>query len=664
MSIVYSRLRDFLDSRGCNLQQHSSRRIMMTLATNLYDEGEDREAATSIVNDVIALGRRNNRSATRREGNVTLSNLTSSAHEASSSSSSDRIAHNVAMRLKENDKKFSGELGQSWMEFVDEYLQMCRDYSLSPTQRLQYLHNLLRGDAKRFYLDKVDGYASSFQQAVQMIHDEYNSHVRQTRIKDYLNTIRVSNFMEKGISATDALSKVYQLIVKLARQAPQSFRGDVNKVEYLRNAVVGHGWAKEPLSRVGTMSLTFQQLHAELAASLQLENDTQRAIQRDKGNHMKDNQPYQVNFFGQGRYKRRTSAPRFRTPQNKFNPLNIQGCFNCGGQHLMKDCTRPIDSAKAATRGIEYYAKRKNKQYAVHSVQADLCAQLDENSLNDYANTSDKEDHEIFQALVADHHSNEVELNNSTSDSSDDEVHNLVLKEGDDHGINEVHAVNTSYIIHSASKEQNFRGACVDSAAQKTVIGKPQATAYIKEYGDGTTIVQYGEQSPVFSFGTHKHKADGYIDIRIPVDDNAFLTVRAAVVKINIPFLLGLETMMIYKMVIDVDDKKIYSKRDGWTMGLCLKGGHLYHEWKIGILFTQQELRKVHNHFYHPEPDRLYSLFKRADPSSTSQQLLQDLDRINSTCDTCHVKALPHIALRSRWATAKLFLIVKIVSIL
>lgn len=53
------------------------------------------------------------------------------------------------MRLKQRENKFSGDLGEAWMEFVDEYLQISRDYSLTPVQKLQYLHNLLRGDAKK-----------------------------------------------------------------------------------------------------------------------------------------------------------------------------------------------------------------------------------------------------------------------------------------------------------------------------------------------------------------------------------------------------------------------------------------------------------------------------------------------------------------------------------
>lgn len=86
--------------------------------------------------------------------------------------SAEKVAQNAAMRLKESDKTLSGDLGESWMEYVDEYLQLCRNYSLSPSQKLQYPHNLLREDAKRYYLDKVDGYATSFRQAIQMLESE------------------------------------------------------------------------------------------------------------------------------------------------------------------------------------------------------------------------------------------------------------------------------------------------------------------------------------------------------------------------------------------------------------------------------------------------------------------------------------------------------------
>ena len=52
-------LRNFLDTHGARMTQHSSRRIMMTLASNVYEEQEDKQAAVEVVQDIIAAGHRN-----------------------------------------------------------------------------------------------------------------------------------------------------------------------------------------------------------------------------------------------------------------------------------------------------------------------------------------------------------------------------------------------------------------------------------------------------------------------------------------------------------------------------------------------------------------------------------------------------------------------------
>lgn len=175
---VYSELRNFLDSRGARMTQHSSRRIMMTLAHNLYEEQVDKQAAVDIVQLFIASGRRNRDQSS--ETQIAPAPVSPSS-QSPGASSIDKIAHNVAMRLKDKDRKFSGAIGECWMEFVDEYKQISRDYGLSMTQKWQYMQNLLRGDAKRFYFDKVDGYATGFNQTVDIVEKEYNSTVRQTR---------------------------------------------------------------------------------------------------------------------------------------------------------------------------------------------------------------------------------------------------------------------------------------------------------------------------------------------------------------------------------------------------------------------------------------------------------------------------------------------------
>lgn len=147
------------------------------------------------------------------------------------------------------------------MEFVDEYMQLCRDYTLSPTQKLQYMHYLLSEVSKRFYFDCVDGYATFYQQSIEFIEKEYNGPVRQARLKNYLNNLRISTFTAEGLDESAALSKMHTVITKLPTQGPICHHRDAHKVDFLLNAVFGSISSHILLSRVATHRLTFQQLY-------------------------------------------------------------------------------------------------------------------------------------------------------------------------------------------------------------------------------------------------------------------------------------------------------------------------------------------------------------------------------------------------------------------
>lgn len=193
---VYSSLRDWLNSRGANLGQHSSRRVIMTLASSLYEESEDSEVALETGRSIIAevrLGARGPAAPDVKEDD--------SARQAGASAhSGDSTAHRVAMRFKDSDTKFSGDIGQYWMEFVSEYHQVARYYNLAPSQKKHYLHNLLKGDAKRYYIDQFDTVTQNFSQAVAMIDNEYSSVVLQNRVKAYLSSLRLSKFLGDGLN--------------------------------------------------------------------------------------------------------------------------------------------------------------------------------------------------------------------------------------------------------------------------------------------------------------------------------------------------------------------------------------------------------------------------------------------------------------------------------
>ena len=522
------------------------------------------------------------------------------------------------------------------MEYVDEYAQIARDYNINHIRRLQYLHKILRGDAKRFYLDRIDGYATTYQQAIDMINNEYNSPVRQTRVKNYLNSLRLRTFESKGIETSIALSQLYKIITKFSRQAPKPHQGDAHKIEFLRNAIVGYPWSHEPLSRVPTHKLTFQMVYGKLEAALQLFKEAKLAMRRDtaetgyQGSH---NDPSNVFYQGQAKYLRDVSAfrrGRDRGSQGKqkktFNPLSIQGCFNCESpDHVLKHCPHPLNIAKAATRKVDYYSKKdKGRTYTVRQVLADLCMQLDDSHLADDNDDTDRTDAEVFQSLLSTEVTEEVAIP-KVDEPAEPET--------------EIYLINYQ---HANVYEKEFLGACIDSAAQKTVIGKPQAEIYSNLFGIPFSL-EKSEVRPNFCFGTHRHKGLGRIEIRVPISNDYYIPVMTEVVNIDIPFLLGLDKMTDNDIVLDTNRQTLSSSTDGWKVSLVRKRGHLYYDWEIRVLFTEAELHKVHNHFFHPKPEKLYALIRRTDPATASPKVLHDLERIEATCHPCQRHATsPH----------------------
>lgn len=124
--------------RGATLQPHSSQKIILTLSHGLYHEAENRSAAIEIANAIISCGR-------RLRQNVSNDIETESVQHSTATGvgeivAKECVAHNVAMRLKDADKHFSEDLGECWMDHVDEYQQIARAYKINAKKKLQYLH--------------------------------------------------------------------------------------------------------------------------------------------------------------------------------------------------------------------------------------------------------------------------------------------------------------------------------------------------------------------------------------------------------------------------------------------------------------------------------------------------------------------------------------------
>ena len=77
----------------------------------------------------------------------------------------DRQAHNIGQRFKDMSAKFSGKADQLWDDYVLQYDLVTHDYRVDAVNKLAVLHNILAGEALRFFLDHVVGNATTHSDA-------------------------------------------------------------------------------------------------------------------------------------------------------------------------------------------------------------------------------------------------------------------------------------------------------------------------------------------------------------------------------------------------------------------------------------------------------------------------------------------------------------------
>eukprot|EP00171_Calliarthron_tuberculosum_P000524 IDg524t1 len=275
---------------------------------------------------------------------------------------------------------------------------------------------------------------------------------------------------------------------------------------------------------------------------------------------------------------------------------------------------------------MEYLEKKMGKRQSAHILLASLCLQLDaeQESDQDTRDIADETDIDItedalFGAIVSYMESPDY------LDAANKEVSiNIVNSSQESH---EVPIYNTSE--HMA----DFHGACIDTGAQKSVVGRMQAESYYRWLG--LPLLMMKSTNMVYKFGTYREPSIGTAKFKIPYADDREIVVELDVVNLNVPLLIGLDVLDKYKLFVDTVENKIVCKNPKWEAPLKRARGHVYYTWNIDIMYTEYQLRRIHRHFYHPQPERIFNIMKRADGSRATLETLSTLKKITRECDIC-----------------------------
>ncbi len=194
-------------------------------------------------------------------------------------------------------------------------------------------------------------------------------------------------------------------------------------------------------------------------------------------------------------------------------------------------------------------------------------------------------------------------------------------------------------IWHTQKPTRYFEGACIDTGAEQSVVGKPQAKAYCIQHRIAYKLLP---SSTIFQFGDGCYKSLGKLRVRIPIANGSFIFGKIDVVPANIPLLIGLDILDSQGIFANNVDNVLCCPSLGWTTPIIRKRGHLYLCWTSkDILYTKTELIKLHRHFYHPSTDKLMNLIKRASPNQADNATRKLLAEISDACSTCQHFARP-----------------------
>lgn len=247
-----------------------------------------------------------------------------------------------------------------------------------------------------------------------------------------------------------------------------------------------------------------------------------------------------------------------------------------------------------------------------------MCRQLDHDASDSDSSDQEANYAQIFQSAIT-HYVTNAPVHSPTETTTDPDNDEPVC----------IFSVYSEFTLPSG---KDFIGDCIDSGAQRTVIGRQQATEYTEITGT-TRMADTNSGVTKFIFGDSSYDGLGRIVIRIPIINDYFVDIMAQIVNVDVPLLLGLDVLERLKIVLYFNDYSMSSIAEDWTVPLIMKNGHAYVVWCSKILYSEAELRKMHRHFYHPSTDKLYAVIKRAEPATTNTGMYDLLENVRDTCD-------------------------------
>lgn len=186
-----------------------------------------------------------------------------------------------------------------------------------------------------------------------------------------------------------------------------------------------------------------------------------------------------------------------------------------------------------------------------------------------------------------------------------------------------------------------FDGVIIDTGANRSsVISLTQYKAYCQQFGVSPNI--QGDTKSLLGLGKTVVKTLCYVTIQIPfVDLDIVIDLNFRVISQNQSTLLSLSDLKQNGLDISIRDETVSFKHK--LQPLLYENDFLKHKWMPWessiILYTEEELSRLHRNFGHPSVTRLQKVLKTANPEEMDTPTKQAIDELTRKCNVCQKHA-------------------------
>lgn len=151
----------------------------------------------------------------------------------------------MSKHISHNYSKYRSAEEENIKEYIARYQAVCRDLSLSPRERWQFVHILFRGEALHFYNANVLDRAQTLSEALTMMQTRFNSLSTQKNVKHELSSLQFSEFVTQYNGKRPlALRTLTAHIAQWFPLGPEKRRTEAHNVEFLRQALLSEKLAR------------------------------------------------------------------------------------------------------------------------------------------------------------------------------------------------------------------------------------------------------------------------------------------------------------------------------------------------------------------------------------------------------------------------------------